>query len=48
MEQTAVVMVALAASSVPMEAASIAAGFRTGTKVKAAVADILAALFRMG
>ncbi|MDQ0504680.1 class I SAM-dependent DNA methyltransferase [Xanthobacter agilis] len=48
MEQTAVVMDALATSPAPMDAPSIAAGFRPGPKVKAAVADILSALFRLG
>ncbi|MFG1340262.1 class I SAM-dependent DNA methyltransferase [Xanthobacter autotrophicus] len=48
MEQTAVVMAALATASGPVDAATIAAGFRTSAKVKGAVADILAALFRMG
>ncbi|MFG1244236.1 DNA methyltransferase [Xanthobacter sp. V7C-4] len=48
MEQTAVVMAALAAAPIAVDAATIAAGFRANAKTRGAVADILTALFRIG
>ncbi|MBB6306003.1 class I SAM-dependent DNA methyltransferase [Xanthobacter tagetidis] len=48
MEQTAVVMAALAAAPGAVDAATIAAGFRANAKTRGAVAAILTALFRIG
>lgn len=48
MEQTAVVMAALAAAPRAVDAAMIAASFRANAKTRGAVADILTALFRIG
>lgn len=47
-EQTAVVMAALMEAAGPLDAAAIAATFKPAPKVRAAVADVLTALFRMG
>ncbi|MFG1426783.1 class I SAM-dependent DNA methyltransferase [Roseixanthobacter glucoisosaccharinicivorans] len=47
-EQTAVVMAALFEASGPLDAAAIAATFKPAPKVRAQVADVLLALFRMG
>lgn len=48
MEQTAVVMAALAAAPGAVDAATITAGFRANAKTRSAVAAILTALFRIG
>lgn len=48
LEQTAVVMAFLAGATAPVDAAAVAAGFKPARGVRAAVADILMALTRMG
>jgi hypothetical protein len=48
MGQTAAVMAALAAAAGPVDAATLAAGFRQGRRVEAKVAAVLLALSRMG
>lgn len=48
LEQTAVVMAALASAEGSVDVAAISSGFKYGKGVKPAIADILAALNRMG
>ncbi len=48
LEQTVVVMAALVNAAGPMDAAAIAALFKPGRAVRAAVSDVLHSLYRMG
>lgn len=48
LEQTAVVMAALANAAGPVDAAALAAGFKPGRNVRNAIAAVLMALARVG
>jgi hypothetical protein len=48
MAQTAMVMAALANASAPVDASSIASGFKQGRRIEGKVVAVLAALTRMG
>ena len=47
-EQTAIVIDALHRSPTALDAAAIASGFKPAAKTRAAIADVLQSLFRMG